>query len=409
MLNIPDPDSNNRVVPLFRLAFRPFFLGAAVFSLVTLALWGMFWLTGLSWSPYGGWIWWHMHEMLFGFTVAIIVGFLLTAIQNWTGQPSISGWPLFALFCLWLTPRFLLLFSIGGMTLLPWIDVSFLVVSSAIMAFLVIRSGQKQQLIFVGLLLLLAFSNAQMHWAIMSGSGLLARTASHGGLFLIVLMIVVMGGRVIPFFTSNGTNTHRKDPIPLVERLSLLTVAVLALLNITGWVDEISSLMLGLIFILTGVVNLIRFLSWRPWITFNIPLLWSLHLAYLIIVIGFFLAGFHFIFLATAFSNLLTLNYPTILHSFTVGGMGLLIMAMMARVSLGHTGRQLTVGTWMSISFLSITGAYVCRVLLPIFIPSASHYWSYLLSIAFWLLGYGIFVALYLPILTRARVDGNPG
>lgn len=409
MLNISDSDLNNRVVPLFRLAFRPFFLGAAVFSLVALGLWGMFWLTGLSWSPYGGWIWWHMHEMLFGFTVAIIVGFLLTAIQNWTGQPSISSWSLLALFCLWLTPRFLLLFSIGSMTFLSLVDVSFLVVSAAIMAFLVIRSGQKQQLIFVGLLLLLAFSNAQMHWAIMSGNGLLARTASHGGLFLIVLMIVVMGGRVIPFFTANGTNTIRKDPIPIVERLSLLTVAVLALLNITGWVDEISSLILGLIFILTGVVNLMRFLNWRPWVTFNISLLWSLHLAYLMIVIGFFLAGLHFIFLATAFHNPFTLNYPTILHSFTVGGMGLLIMAMMARVSLGHTGRKLTVGTWMSISFLSIAGAYVCRVLLPILIPSASHYLSYLLSIVFWLLGYGIFVALYFPILTRARVDGKPG
>lgn len=409
MLNISDPDLENRVVPLFRLAFRPFFLGAAVFSLVALGLWGMFWLTGLSWSPYGGWIWWHMHEMLFGFVAAIIVGFLLTAIQNWTGQPSISSWSLFALFSLWLTARVLLLFSIGGMKILSLVDVSFLAFSAAIMAFLVIRSGQKQQLIFVGLLLLLAFSNAQMHWAIMSGNGLLARTASYSGLFLIVLMIVVMGGRVIPFFTANGTNTIRKDPIPIVEKLSLLTVAVLALLYITGWVSEVSNLILGLIFILTGIVNLIRLLNWRPWITLNIPLLWSLHLAYLMIVIGFFLAGLHFMFLAATFSNTLTLNYPTILHSFTVGGMGLLIMAMMARVSLGHTGRKLIVSTWMSISFLSIAGAYICRVLLPILIPGASHYLSYLLSIAFWLLGYGIFVVIYLPILTRARVDGKPG
>lgn len=409
MLNISDPDLKNRVVPLFRLAFRPFFLGAAIFSLVALALWGMFWLTGLSWSPYGGWIWWHMHEMLFGFVVAIIVGFLLTAIQNWTGQPSISSWSLFALFCLWLVPRFLLLFSIGGMTFLAVIDVGFLTISAAIMAFLVIKSGQKQQLIFVILLLLLAFSNGQMHWAIMSGDGFLARTASHGGLFLIVLMIVVMGGRVIPFFTANGTNTSRKDPISAIEKLSLSTVAVLALLNITGWVNETSNLILGLIFLATGIVNLIRFLNWRPWITLSIPLLWSLHLAYLMIISGFFLAGLHFILLATGLSASFNLNYATILHSFTVGGTGLLIMAMMARVSLGHTGRKLTVGGWMSISFASIAGAYVCRVLLPILMPGASHYLSYLLSIAFWLIGYGIFVVIYLPILAKARVDGKPG
>jgi uncharacterized protein involved in response to NO len=141
MLNVSDPDLKSRVIPLFRLALSPFFLGAAVFSLFSVALWGMFWTTGLSWNPYDGWVWWHMHEMLFGFAVAIIVGFLLTAIQNWTGQPSISSWSLFALFCLWLAPRFLLLFSIGGMTLLSIIDVSFLIVSAAIMAFLVIRLG----------------------------------------------------------------------------------------------------------------------------------------------------------------------------------------------------------------------------------------------------------------------------
>jgi uncharacterized protein involved in response to NO len=174
-------------------------------------------------------------------------------------------------------------------------------------------------------------------------------------------------------------------------------------------VNEIPSLIVGLIFILTGIANLIRFINWRPWVTLDIPLLWSLHLAYLMIVIGFFLAGLHFIFLATEFSSPLTLNYPTILHNFTVGGVGLLTIAMMARVSLGHTGRKLTVGSWMSISFLSIAGAYVCRVLFPIFVPSASHYFSYQLSIAFWLFGNGIFVALYLPILTRARVDGEPG
>jgi uncharacterized protein involved in response to NO len=141
MLNVSDPDLKSRVIPVFRLALSPFFLGAAVFSLFSVALWGMFWTTGLSWNPYDGWVWWHMHEMLFGFAVAIIVGFLLTAIQNWTGQPSISSWSLFALFCLWLAPRFLLLFSIGGMTLLSIIDVSFLIVSAAIMAFLVIRLG----------------------------------------------------------------------------------------------------------------------------------------------------------------------------------------------------------------------------------------------------------------------------
>ena len=409
MLNISDPDLSHRIIPLLRLAFRPFFLGAVLFSLIALTLWGLFWLTGLSWSPYGGWIWWHAHEMLYGFATAIIVGFLLTAVQNWTGQPSISGWFLFGLFCLWLASRVLLLFPIGGIVFLPWFDVSFLLVSAGIMAWLVIRAGQKQQLILVGLLSLLAFSNAQMHWALMGGDNLLSKSASHGGLFLIVLMIVIMGGRVIPFFTANGTNTQRNNPLPYVEKLSFASVAILALLNLTGWSHDLPDIVTGLLFLLAGITNLVRFLNWRPWITLNIPLLWSLHAAYLMIVLGFFLAGIRFILLSTGSSEVLNFNYATILHSFTIGGTGLLIMAMIARVSLGHTGRELTVNGWMSCGFLMIIGAFACRVLLPILIPSSSHYLSYLLSIVFWLIGYGIFVIIYFPVLTKTRVDGRPG
>ena len=122
MHNQKDPDEAKRIVPLFRLAFRPFFLGAALFSLIALTLWGVFWITGLEWVPYGGWIWWHAHEMLFGFVVAIIIGFLLTAVQAWTGQASISSWPLAGLFALWLLPRILLLYPIKAMeALLPWL------------------------------------------------------------------------------------------------------------------------------------------------------------------------------------------------------------------------------------------------------------------------------------------------
>ena len=125
--NIHDPDKVNRILPIFRLAFRPFFLGAALFSLIALGLWGSFWLGGLSWTPYGGWLWWHAHEMLFGFVCAVMVGFLLTAVQNWTAQDSIKGWPLAAVFFLWLLARILLLFPLAATdTILPWIDLAFL-------------------------------------------------------------------------------------------------------------------------------------------------------------------------------------------------------------------------------------------------------------------------------------------
>ena len=409
MLNTSDSDLGNRITPLFRLAFRPFFLGATLFSIVALALWGLFWLTGFSWNPYGGWIWWHAHEMLFGFASAVIVGFLLTAVQNWTGQPSISGWPLFWLFCLWLSARVLLLFPIFETKVLSLLDVSFLLVSACIMARLVIKAGQKQQLIFVGLLSLLAMSNAQMHWAVMSGNSLLSQSASHGGLFLIVMIIVVMGGRVIPFFTANGTNTQRNNPMLPVEILALSSVGLLAILNMTGVSNVTPDAVTGLIFLLAGISNLIRLSNWRPWTTFSVPLLWSLHAAYLMVVVGFFLASFRFIFLSLGWAEAYYFNYATILHSFTIGGPGLLIMAMMARVSLGHTGRELRVNSWIIIAFLMIIGAFACRVLLPILVPSSSHYLSYLLSITLWLIGFSIFLINYFPILTKARIDGKPG
>ncbi len=184
MLNIVDPEKNSSIVPLFRLAFRPFFLGGALFSIVALALWGSFWLTGMNWTPYGGWLWWHAHEMLFGFVSAIIAGFLLTAVQNWTGQDSINGWPLSGLFLLWLLPRILLLYPVGVTeAVLPWLDLAFLPAVAWVMGRLVWRVRQFRNLVFIPVLLLLTVSNAQMHWAMVQGDGALARQASHSGIF----------------------------------------------------------------------------------------------------------------------------------------------------------------------------------------------------------------------------------
>ena len=410
MHNLIDPDESNRIVPLFRLAFRPFFLGGALFSLAALALWGVFWVTGLEWVPYGGWIWWHAHEMLFGFVVAIIVGFLLTAVQTWTGQESIASWPLAGLFGLWLAPRFLLLYPVTGIeALLPWLDLAFIPAAAWVLGRLVWRVRQLHNLFFVPVLLLLTYTNAQMHWAITSGDGALARAASHSAIFLLVFVMVLMGGRVIPFFTASGTNTKRATPNPAIEALSLGSAGLLALLQVSGVLPYLPGLLIASLFLLAGVVHLLRLLRWRPWITHSEPLLWSLHLAYLFIVLGFFLAALRYAGLTLELFSGFANQYATILHSFTLGGTGLLILAMMSRVSLGHTGRPLAVSIWITLGFLCLIAAYVSRVWLPLLLPGTSHYMSYLLSIFLWLLGYGLFVMIYLPILSRPRADGRPG
>ena len=408
--NTHNPDQANRILPIFRLAFRPFFLGAALFSLIALSLWGSFWLNGVSWTPYGGWLWWHAHEMLFGFVCAVIVGFLLTAVQSWTRQPSISGWPLATLFALWLLARLLLLFPIAATeAITPWLDLAFLPVVAWIMGRLVCRVRQYHNLIFVPVLLMLTVSNAQMHWAVVQGDAALFKQAAHGGIFLIVLIMVVLGGRVIPLFTANATATIRAKPNPWIETLAIASVVALALLQLFGLISLLPPEVVANLFLIAALTHLLRLVSWRPWITLKQPLLWSLHAAYLFMVLGFLLCALHFAGLTLAWFSGFTGHYATILHSFTLGGMGLLILAMMSRVALGHTGRELLVSPWISFSYLCLCAAYVCRIWLPLLWPGSSHYASYLLSIIFWLLGYGLFVTVYLPILCKPRIDGRPG
>jgi len=405
-----DPERVDRVVPLFRLAFRPFFLGGALFSILALSLWGVFWITGLEWIPYGGWIWWHAHEMLFGFVAAIIAGFLLTAVQTWTGQESITSWPLAALFGLWLLPRLLMLYPLAiSEALIPWLDLAFFPTVAWVLGRLVWRARQMHNLFFVPVLLLLTLANAQMHWAITSGDGALAREASHSAIFLIVFVMVAMGGRIIPFFTANATSTTRTTPIPVIEGLSLGTVGLLVLLQLSGVIRYLPGILIAWLLLLAGVVHLLRFLRWRPWITLRQPLLWSLHLAYLFIVLGFFFSALRYAGLSLAIFSGLAHQYATILHSFTLGGMGLLILSMTSRVALGHTGRPLAASPWITFGFLCLIAAYVFRVWLPLLIPGTSHYLSYLMSIFLWLLGYALFVIYYFPILSKPRVDGRPG
>jgi len=409
-MNILEPDKLDRSMPIFRLAFRPFFLGAALFSLIALSLWGSFWLGGTSWTPYGGWLWWHAHEMLFGFVCAVIVGFLLTAVQNWTGQESINGWPLAAMFFLWLLARLLLLYPVAATdAILPWLDLAFLPVAAWVMGCLVWRVRQYQNLVFVPVLLLLSVSNAQMHWAVVQADAALFRQGAHGGIFLIVLVMVVLGGRVIPFFTANATATARSNPDPWIETLSIAPVAALALLQLFGLMPVVPAGVVAGLFLIAALAHLLRLISWRPWITLRQPLLWSLHAAYLFIVLGFFLCALHFAGLTLAWFNIFAANYATILHSFTLGGMGLLIMAMMTRVALGHTGRELVPSRWISFGYICLCAAYLCRIWLPLLWPGSSHFASYFLSIVFWLLGYGLFVIFYLPILSQPRIDGRPG
>lgn len=213
--------------------------------------------------------------------------------------------------------------------ILPLFRLAFLPAAAWVMGSMVWRVRQFNNLFFVPLLLILAAINAQMHWAIAQGDGGIARNASHSAIFVIVFLMVVMAGRVIPVFTANGTGTVKAVPNSFIEMVSLGSVGLLALLQIGGAIPYLSPLLIAALFLLAGGFHLLRLLRWRPWITLREPLLWSLHLAYLFIVLGFFLCAVRYAGLRLALFNEFAQQYATILHSFTLGGMSLLILAMM--------------------------------------------------------------------------------
>lgn len=352
MLNITDNAEQQKIMPLFRLGFRPFFLSAAIFSVVAVLLWVASYIYPVNFDPVGSTLWWHSHEMIFGFACAVIVGFLLTAVTNWTGQPGISSWPLFFLWSVWLLARLLLAINPESIseTAIRIIDMLFLPLAAWFLAKPILAVKQYRNLFFVPVFLLLALCNALMHWPIASVSH-----GAYAAVMLVTLVMTVMGGRVIPFFTANGTQTAKKDKVMWLEYTSLASVWLLALVFILNlFVNSNWHMTIAALSAVAGVSNLIRFARWRFMATLSIPLLWSLQLAYLFIPVSLILLAAHYAF--GVFS------LPGVIHGLTVGAMGNMILAMMARVSLGHTGRPLKVKPVISIAFIALIVAAALRL-----------------------------------------------
>ncbi len=399
MLQITDPDQQESTLAFFRLAFRPFFLAGALFSAISLALWGLTLFYGINFAPFGGIVWWHMHEMLFGFTLAIIAGFLLTAVQTWTGIKSVKGLSLILLFGLWLAARVLLLIPDAMSPLfIAVLDVAFPLVTAGIMASFVIRKKMWRNLVFAPILLLMAVASAMMYAGAIRQDFALSYQGAYGGVYLIAFLMVVLGGRVIPFFTASKLGFTKAEPIKQLELTAIIPLGLIVLMMLSGIDDRfplVTALLAGICF----VANLIRFWRWKGYKSLSVPLLWSLHGAYLFIIFGLLLMTLRYAGLPVA---------PTIMiHAVTVGGIGGLILAMIARVSLGHTGRPLKAGMPVQLAFLLILMAAVVR-LLPAVMPA--FYTVFILtSICLWVLAYGIFFVVYLPILSSPRVDGKDG
>ncbi len=386
---------------IWQQAFRPFFLAGSLLSIIVLTLWVAVLLGKITLSPYFNIRDWHGHEMLFGFVGAIIVGFLLTAVQSWTELRSTHGKPLTALFSLWLLARLLMVFGTPEIEwLIAVIDVSFFPAAGILMAQLVIKARSHSNFQFIPILMMLAIANLLTHLSAILHKPELFVWGMYAAIILGSLLIIVVGGRVISLFTANGSQTTMVEPLPWLEKIVIITAWLIALIYISNTRTMLPDILIAAVFAIAAASNAYRAWRWCSLIIFSYPLIWSLHVAYWFIPIGFGLFTLHY----AGFN----VNASTALHCITVGAMGTLILSMITRVSLGHTGRLLVASKSMSYAFALIIIAAITRILVGLN-PALFSNIGYLVSASCWVLGYGIFFIVHVRILVTPRPDGKPG
>jgi len=380
--------------PLFRGAFRPFFLGSAGWGLIALALW-LSVLAGLFGLPSRlDAVTWHRHEMLFGFVGAAVAGFMLTAIPNWTGRLPIAGKPLAALFALWLAARLAVLFS-GAVGVVPAavLDVGFFVLLAVVAAREVLAANNRN-LPIVGIVLLFAAANAADH-AAAAGLPVIADLGWRLGLSLVVLLISLVGGRITPSFTRNWLvkrGLDRRLPVqPGRFDLAVIAVTALALL---AWMTAPAGPVVGSLLLAAAALQLARLGRWGGWRSSRDPLVLVLHLAYAWIPVGLALLALSSLDGGVAQS--------AGVHALTAGAMGTMILAVMTRASLGHTGRELRAnGATVAIYALATLGALV-RVAGSL--GWADHGPAMQVSGLAWGGALLLFLAAYAPVLWRLKL-----
>ncbi|MEY4718563.1 MAG: hypothetical protein RL563_1181 [Pseudomonadota bacterium] len=382
--------------PLFKMGFRVFFALAGLSALALLALWNSLSNGSLHLGHYFSGNAWHAHEMLFGYTAAVIAGFLLTAVKNWTGEITTTPDQLAGLSLLWLYGRVLPFYAeLLPDALIAAVDVAFLPSLAYFLVRPILKAQQFTNLLFVGLLLVMAIANGLIHAQELGFSASSAGLGMNLVLAIIVLMILVIAGRVFPFFTERGLSGVVCIRNPMLDVVACgLSLSVFVLM-----MSDISGILLTLVALAAAVANLLRVSAWYDARIWYVPLLWVLYVGYGWLILGFVLVAL------SAFQWVI----PVLaLHAFTLGGIGVLTLGMMARVTLGHTGRVLRASNIMALAFLMLNLAGLIRVILPAVLPD--WYSGFVWAASYgWLAAFSLFVYHYLPMLLATRVDGQQG
>jgi uncharacterized protein involved in response to NO len=386
---------------LWQRGFRPFFLAAGVYGCLFVAAWTLAWRGAFAAPAWLLPMWWHGHEMLFGVVAAAIAGFLLTATPVWTGRPALRGRPLAALLALWALGR-LALWAAGVLPalLVAALDLAFLPALAAVLARTVWRTGPWRNYGVVALVAVLALANAGVHAQALGGPAAAAPRALRFAVDLVVVLIVVIGGRITPGFTTNAL-VRRGSPARARSRPWLDRLAVAAAVAVAG-ADLLAprSAASGGLAALAAAAVAARMAGWQTLRTGSDPLVWSLH------------AGMAWVALGLALVAAGDLGAPIApsagLHALSAGAMGAMILAVMTRVALGHTGRPLELPPHAIWCYVAVHAGAALRVASALAGPAHA---PLLLAAAgaLWAAAFGLFAALYAPILLRPRIDGKEG
>lgn len=385
-------------MPLLALGFRPFYLFAAVYALLAVPAWLLSYASGMPLAGYLQGMTWHSHEMIFGFAPAVIAGFLLTAVRNWTGRPTPVGAPLAGLVTLWLLARVLIL--TGPANAAALVDILFLPVLGIAVAIPIWRSRNTRNYKVLAVLTILTLANGVYHLASL---GLIppgfARVSMTAALDVIAILIAIVGGRVIPAFIGNAVKGSDPRHIRSVEIASVGALIVILIIGVLSpWLPVADNIWL-LLFVAAAVGQLIRLLLWQPLRALGNPLLWMLPASYAWLPIS----------LALRALELQSIVPPgAAIHAFTVGAIASLMMAMMTRSALGHSGRSLVAGPAEIAAFVLLQLAAIVRVLAAPIMPGAYRE-AMLVAGILWTLAFAVFLVRYWPMLTRPRIDGKPG
>ena len=391
------PAAPSSTPPVFAKGFRLFFLLAGAQAVLLLPAWLLTLAGVLQPVRYFDAMTWHAHEMLFGFTTAVIAGFLLTAVANWTGRETLVGRPLLIAGALWAAGRLAMTIPGALPRFVPAVvDLAFLPVLAVAIARPLVAANNRKNFVMLGVLSVLWATNLAVHLdALGVASGLRSRAVGLA-LDLVVLLMILIAGRVFPMFTKNGTGDADVAGHPTLDKLAAVAMVVTCVLDLSLADARAGAVAAGV----AGVLVAARAHGWMTRKIARVPLVWILHVGHAWIVLGLLLRPL------SAFTSLASSAQAT--HALTVGGIGCLTLGMMTRVSLGHTGRLLAASPGMVGSFVLLTLAALVRVVAPFF-TVAGYRTSVFVAGGLFTAAFVVFVAVVGPLLIAPRADGKAG